>query len=422
MRKGLVFSIVVVLAAGIGLWTYLRGTDDEAGASQTGGAPTAPTGRGNGRSGGMGGAGGFRPIMTVELGVARRAHVAEYITVVGNLIGAATVDVVPKVSGRLDSVNVRLGDRVTKGQLLAKVEDNEIQQQVRQSEASFEVSRATVRQREADLKFSDTGLDRSKSLFVRNLIARQTLDDAQARSEAALAQVDLAKAQFAQSQSRLEELQINLANTRIVSPVNGFVGSRRLDPGAYVGPSSPVMSVVDIHLVRLVANLVEKDLKRVTVGMSADVDVDAFSGEIFKGKVARLAPVLDPATRTAQMEVEVPNPAYRLKPGMYARVRFITAERANALVIPRNALVDVEGKPGVFVSAGKVARFTPVKVGIVQQDIVEIASGLTDGVNVVTTGAGGLKDGDPIQLAGQTGRSDGSGRQAGRGRGSSAGR
>jgi RND family efflux transporter MFP subunit len=177
------------------------------------------------------------------------------------------------------------------------------------------------------------------------------------------------------------------------------------------------MSVVDIHLVRLVANLVEKDLKRVTVGMSADVDVDAFSGEIFKGRVTRLAPVLDPATRTAQMEVEVPNPVNRLKPGMYARVRFVTAERDNALVIPRNALVDVEGKRGVFVAAGKVARFTPVEVGIVQQDIVEIASGLTDGVNVVTTGAGGLKDDDPIQLAGQTGRSDGSGRQAGRGRG-----
>jgi membrane fusion protein, multidrug efflux system len=390
-NKVLVGTAALVCIAG--LW-YVLGRN---GTGQASGAPV-------GMSGGPGmGGGGFRPTMTVELGKVSRARVVEAVTVVGSLIGAATVDVAPKVNGRLATVLVRMGDAVHKGQLVATVEDSEIQEQARQADAAFEVAKATVRQREADLKFSQTSLDRSKNLFTRSLIAQQTLDDSQARYEASVAQIDLARAQFSQAQARRDELQINLANTRITSPVDGFVGSRQLDPGAFVGPNASVLSVVDIHLVRLVANLVERDLHQVQAGMDADVNVDAYSGEVFKGRVTRIAPVLDPATRTAQMEVEVPNANARLKPGMYARVTFTVREHADALVVPRNSVVDIEGRRGVFVAIDKVARFTPIETGIQENDRVEVTAGLADDVSVVTTGAGSLRDGDPIQLVGQTG-------------------
>ena len=160
------------------------------------------------------------------------------------------------------------------------------------------------------------------------------------------AQVDLAKAQHAQSQARLDELKINLANTIITSPVNGFIGKRTLDPGAWVTPNSRVASsVVDISQVRLVANIIEKDLRRISAGQRADVEVDAFPDETFRGRIARISPVLDPATRTAQIEVEIENSQFRLKPGMYARVNFTVEQRSNTLVVPANALVDVQGKP-----------------------------------------------------------------------------
>jgi HlyD family secretion protein len=372
----------------------------------------------NGQFGGQGGGGRggvFRPTMTVETTTSRRLSVAERVTVVGNLIGAATVDVVPKVSGRIETVAVRLGDAVRRGQLLATLEDRELREQLRQTEASLEVAKATIRQRDADLKNAQSNLERSRNLFSRNLIARQTLDDAEARYDAALAQVDLARAQAAQSNARLEELRINLSNTRILSPVDGFVGSRRLDPGAFVGTNSSFLSVVDIHLVRLVANLVEKDLRRIVIDMPAQVEVDAYPGEIFKGRVARLAPVLDPATRTAEMEVEVPNPGARLKPGMYARVQFVVAERADALTVPRNALVDIEGARGVFLADGKTARFAPVKTGIVDGEAVEITEGLADKATVVTLGSASLRDGDPIVVAGQAGRGGAGGGQRGGG-------
>jgi RND family efflux transporter MFP subunit len=373
--------------------------------------------------------------MPVEFAEVKRAPVAEHVLVVGNLIGAATVEAAPKVNGRLESVDVKLGDPVRRGQTIAKVEDREIQEQVRQAEATYEVSRATIRQREADLKLAQTNLERNRNLLERQLLPRQTYDDTEARYQAALAQVDLSKAQFEASKARLDELRINLANTVLKSPVDGFVGKRFLDPGAFISPNSPVLSLVDIRTVRMVANLVEKDVKRVTVGTLAEVEVDAFPGETFTGKVSRVAPVFDPATRTAEMEIEVPNPGFRLKPGMYARVQLTVATRADALVVPANALVTVEGKAGVFVAAPAAAgartddkttrsddktvtaRFTPVETGIRDGQQIEIVSGVREGARVVTTGAGAIKDGDRVVPA--SAESTGRGRNA-QGAGSTA--
>jgi membrane fusion protein, multidrug efflux system len=418
MRKVILIPIVAVLALA-GFLVYNRSDDDPSGA-QAAGSAQAP-------AGGRGGRGAARPPMPVEFAVVKRGPVKEQILIVGNLIGAATVQVVPRVNGRLQAVHVKLGDPVRRGQIIAKVEDNEILEQVRGAEASFQVAQATIRQRDADLKLAKTNLDRSRSLVERQLLPQQTFDDTQARYEAAVAQLDLARAQFDQAKARLDELRITLGNTQIPSPVDGFVGKRFVDAGAFVGPNSPVASVVDIRTVRMVANLVEKDVERVPAGTSAAVEVDAYPGEQFTGRVSRVAPVFDPATRTAEMEIEVPNTAFRLKPGMYARVQLTVDQRDNALTVPRNAVIDFEGRPGVFIAgpapagtsggpsqpSAMTAKFVPVQIGIRDGEYVEIRSGIQDGARVITTGAGALKDGDRIvAAAGQRGeRANGSGQK-----------
>jgi RND family efflux transporter MFP subunit len=425
MKRSII--VVIVLAAGIGAGAYYMkrgGAADAASASNQAGQRRGPqSGGGFGGPGGGQGFGGPRLPMTVELAPVKRGDMVETLSVVGNLIGAATVEAVPKVSGRLESVMVRLGDRVSRGQTLAKVEDREIEEQVKQARASFDVAAATIRQREADLKLAQTNLDRSRNLFERQLIPRQTFDDTDAKYQAALAALDLARAQYAQAQARLDELNINLANTVISSPVSGFVGKRALDPGAWVTPNSAFISVVDIGIVRLVANIVEKDLRRISAGIKADVSVDAFPGEKFEGHIAHVAPVLDPATRTAQIEVEIVNANFRLKPGMYAKVDFTVEHKENTLIVPANAIVDVNGAKGVFLpDEGDVAKFQPVTLGMTNPSQVEIASGLSEGMRVVTTGSAALRDGDRIMLLGQNGRSDGQGRAGANGRGPGGGR
>ena len=408
--KKLIF--VVIAAAALAGVLYYSGyfTKDTAQAASTTGQGQAPQGRGAQAGGGQGrgNAGGRgnnqRQPMVVELATAHKASIQQQVTVVGNLIGEATVSVVPRTAGRLQTISVKLGDRVAKGQKIAQLEDYDIQEQVKQAVAAAEVSTAQIRQRDADLKRAETSLARSKSLFDRQLLPRQTLDDNEATYQAALAQLDLARAQSAQSQARLDELKITLSNTIITSPVTGFVSKRNVDPGAFVGQQAPIVEVVDVSTVRLVANIVEKDLRQLKPGNSAGVQVDAFPGETFQGRIARISPILDPATRTAPIEIEIPNPASRLRPGMYARVGITVDSRKDTLVVPVNAMVDLGGRRGVFTPLpDNTAAFRVVQVGIENGDLTEVLGGLQEGDRVITTGAASLRDGDRIQLPGGRG-------------------
>jgi RND family efflux transporter MFP subunit len=408
MRKFVVIAIVVAVVGGAAAYfgVFSRGGEAASGpqaGGAGGGGQRPPGGGGGGFPGGPGGGGGFpRVPMTVELGTATRADVAAHLTVVGNLIGLQTVDIAPRTGGRLLSVNVQLGDRVRRGQVLAKVEDREIVEQVRAAEASQEVAKATIRQREADLKVAELNFERSKNLFSRQLLAKQALDDAESRYLAAVAQTDLSKAQLSQNDARLSELRINLQHTSVASPVDGYVGKRNVDPGAMVNTNTAIASVVDISRLRLVVNVVEKDLRLVNAGDVADVEVDAYPGEKFSGKIARVAPVLDPATRTATMEVEIPNNDHKLKPGMYARINLTVEERKNTLVAPKNAVIDFENKRGVWMpNDQKRAAFVPVTLGIEGPEQIEILSGLKEGDRFVTTGAGAVRNNDQLIIAGE---------------------
>jgi len=435
MRKFVVIAIVVAVVGGAAAYMGVfsregdaaaagpeaagRGGQGGPGGAQGGRGGPGGGGGGGGFPGGPGGGGGMpRVPMTVELGSAKRGDVAAHLTVVGNLIGLQTVDIAPRTGGRLLSVNVQLGDAVRRGQVLAKVEDREIVEQVRAAEASQEVAKATIRQREADLKVAELNFERSKNLFSRQLLAKQALDDAESRYLAAVAQFDLSKAQLNQNEARLQELRINLQHTSVTSPVDGFVGKRSVDPGAMVNTNTAIASVVDISRLKMVVNVVERDLRMVTAGDVGIVEVDAYPGEKFNGRIARVAPVLDPATRTASIEIEIPNPGYRLKPGMYARISLIVEERKNTLVAPKNAVIDFESKRGVWVpNADRRAQFVPVTLGIESPEQVEIIGGLQEGDRFVTTGAAAVRNNDQLIIAGE-GNAGGPG---GQGRGGQGG-
>jgi RND family efflux transporter MFP subunit len=398
MNKILVGVAAVVLVGG-GIWYFGADAGETAPAGEAAGAAAGGRGGAPGAGGGRGGGRGAVP-MTVDVSTVGRSEVVDYVTVVGNLIGRATVDVVPRVAGRLESVQVQLGDRVTRGQVVAKLEDRAVREQVNQVRANIEVNEATVKARENDAIVAKNSLDRARTSFERGLLSQQGLEDAEARYNSAISQVTVAQAQLVSTQARLDELSVTLSDTSVLSPVDGFVGRRNLDSGAFAGGNTPIISVVDIGIVRMVANLVEKDFRRVQAGAPALVEVDAFPGEQFTGHVSRVAPVFDPATRTATMEIEVPNPGYRLKPGMYARVRLTAERKPDALTVARAAVVDIQGRRGVYVlEEGDVARFTAVETGLSDTERIEILSGVTEGTRVVTTGALAIRDGERIMTA-----------------------
>lgn len=424
MRKFVLIGLVVAAAGGAAYYFGAFGSEAAGAGGQQAGAPGGGRPQGGGGGGGFPGGGGFgggmRVPMTVEVAPVKKGDVSAHLTVVGNLVGLQTVDVAPRTNGRLLTMSVQMGDPVRRGQVIGKIEDREIVEQVSQAEASQMVSKATIRQREADLNVARVNFDRSKNLFERQLLAKQALDDAESRYLAAEAQIDLSKAQLAQAEARLSELKINLQNTTVTSPVDGFVGKRNVDPGAMVSQNTPIASVVDISKLKMVVNVVEKDVRLVNVGDSGTVDVDAYPGEKFFGRVARVAPVLDPATRTASMEIEIANNDKRLKPGMYARVSLTVEERKNTLVAPKSAVVDFENKRGVWMpNKDNRATFVPVKLGIEDTEKIEITDGLKEGDRIVTTGATAVRNNDVLIIAGAAGPGGGA---AGAGAGGQGGR
>jgi RND family efflux transporter MFP subunit len=288
---------------------------------------------------------------------ASRATIQSEITVVGNLIGKATVSVAPRAAGRVESVTVQLGDRVSRGQRLAKIEDFDIQEQVKQAEAAQQVSEATIRQREADLKLAQTNAERSRSLFERQLLPKQTLDDNEARYQSAVASVDLARAQSSQSKARSTNCASISATPIISSPVTGFVSKRSVDPGAFVSQNVPVVDVVDISTCAWSPTSSRRISRSCRPGNTTRVEVDAFPGEVFTGRIARVSPVLDPATRTAPIEIEIPNAAARLKPGMYAACQRDDEHQEAGARRAGHAVVDLGGRRGVFTPLNESAVF-----------------------------------------------------------------
>jgi multidrug efflux pump subunit AcrA (membrane-fusion protein) len=157
-----IFLVLVITALGIGGTLYYRAGGPEAAAA------TSSSGGGGGR----GGRGGPRQPMTVDTAVVTRHEIVDYVTVVGNLIGQATVDVVPRIAGRIEALTVQLGDQVSKGQEIARIEDREIRQQISQADAGLAVNAANVAQRQNDVKVRETVLNRQRDLFSQGLTSQ----------------------------------------------------------------------------------------------------------------------------------------------------------------------------------------------------------------------------------------------------------
>lgn len=337
-------------------------------------------------------------VPTVDISKVRMGPLNEKVFLVGALKPVAQVDVVSKMTGRIDQLQVQIGDWVKKGTLIAKVDEDEVRHQVNRAAATLEVAKASLSQKQTDLEILIKELDRTIELHESQLVPRRDLDTAEARYRGAIAQEKLVRAQIDQAQAELHELHVRLDNTRILAPISGLVGKRHVDNGALVNPSMPVVSLVDLSTMVMEINAPEKDLVKIHAGLEAAIVLDAFPEQRFRGRVIRLSPILDPATRTGSVEIEVPNPKMMLKAEMFARVELDLGTRHNALLIPREALVSYEQQRGVFKVQEGTAQFQAVSSGVSQGGDVEVLSGLKEGELVITLGVNLVKNGDKVQL------------------------
>ncbi|MDD8025090.1 MAG: efflux RND transporter periplasmic adaptor subunit [Acidobacteriota bacterium] len=194
-----------------------------------------------------------------------------------------------------------------------------------------------------------------------------------------------------------DEIGYDYKPYEVRSDAKGVVARVLLNPGASVNPSSPIMNLVDVDTVKVVAAVDEKKIRFIGVGQAASVRLEAYPGEVFSARVSIISPVGNPVNRTIDVELVMPNPGHRLKPGMYAEVEWVQSRR-NALVVPLASLVDRNGRKAVFLAGEAEARLIPVEAGAIVGDMIEILSGLTGEERIVSIGAGQLNDKDKIKI------------------------
>jgi len=183
----------------------------------------------------------------------------------------------------------------------------------------------------------------------------------------------------------------------VKSDAKGVVARILLNPGASVNPSSPILNLVDLDTVKVVAAVDEKKIRFIGLGKPATVTLEAYPGEMFNARVTNMSPVANAVARTIDVELSIPNPAHRLKPGMYAEVEWIESRRTS-LVVPLISVVDRGGQKYVFLASDGRAQMAPITIGAVVGDVIEVLSGLKGDERIITTGAGQLNDKDKITI------------------------
>ncbi|MBI3470429.1 MAG: efflux RND transporter periplasmic adaptor subunit [Candidatus Solibacter usitatus] len=330
------------------------------------------------------------------------------------------VDVHAKVAGYLKKIYVDAGDRVAQGQLLAVLEIPELDDEMaqmsaveRRSEAELARAREEVQRSQSAFSISSLSYNRlAEVLKTRpNLVAQQEVDEAEARNRMAGAQLSAAKAALAAAEQQVQvskagERRIGTlqAYSRITAPFAGVVTKRYADTGAMIqaGTASqtqamPVVRISENTRLRLVLPVPESLAARLRAGRRVEVRVASLD-RTFTGMIARFSGKVNTATRTMETEVDVPNPALVLVPGMYASATLTLEQKANALVVPLQAVSGHDTEPKVLVVNGeKKLEERAVKLGVEDADNVEVLSGVGQGDLVVIGNRSQLRPGQTVE-------------------------
>jgi RND family efflux transporter MFP subunit len=381
------FLLVAALFALAGVFYTLWAKPSERGDAKTQSAPPRD---------------GRERVVTVEAAAVRAAAVEEAVRYTGSLAPLSSVDLYAKAEGRLETLYADVGDPVQRGQLLGQIEREEILEEVKEGQAALKVAEAALKGKRAETENLKRQLERSRELFEKDFIARQELDAVATQYATAVAETELAMAQVAQRGALLESVRLRLGHTDLHAPISGYVANKFLDQGAMVKTNAPILSLVNIEKVKTVIAVVEKDYRKVRAGLAARIEVDGYPNRIFAGTVARIAPVLDPETRTAEVEIEVPNPDTLLKPGMFARVTVIVGRRANALLVPDASVVKRGSGYVVYKLTGgaePVVNPISVETGVSADGRTEVRGAVKPGDLVVTVGSSLLREGQRVRIA-----------------------
>src|SRR5574341_1510225 len=315
------------------------------------------------------------------------------------------VNLFSRVDGYIAKIYVDNGDLVRGNQLLIEIDHTDYLHAVNRAKANLAAARAEVQKQTANIRMAKLNLDRMKALITDQFVSQQDLDNAQVNYDVAVAQLDSLRAQARQMEVALSQAETNLAYSYIRAPFAGYVAERNLDPGAYVTGSTAststmsrgILSLHDIETVRILIEVVEKDIPLLKIGQQAEVRAEAYPDRVFTGQVTRTVQALNKNTRAMTVEVDLPNPDQALKGGMFARVAIMVGVHPKAIQIPIDAVTRLEENQYVYVVQDGKARQMPVELGGRNENRIEVTKGLTGAEQVIVSGKDLVSDGTVVE-------------------------
>ncbi len=306
----------------------------------------------------------------VEVATASRSAVVAAFQGTSNLVAEAEAEVVPKTGGVVLEIMVEEGDKVSAGQVLARLDSDR--------------QRLNMKQSEANLRKLENDFKRQQEMIERKLISQDVYDRSRYDLDTQRASYDIAK--------------LELSYTEIRAPIGGVVSKRNVKVGNLIQLNQPLFKIDDFDPLEAMINVPEREMRLIKADQPVQMLVDALPDVAFAGSVARVSPVVDAATGTFRVVAQFKGDSGKLRSGMFGRVRIVYDQRSDALVVPRAALVGDNKDASVFVVDKDVAKRRKVTLGYADGGQVEIVDGLAEGEKVVTLGQAALRDGAKVQV------------------------
>ncbi|MCL2766752.1 MAG: efflux RND transporter periplasmic adaptor subunit, partial [Peptococcaceae bacterium] len=332
------------------------------------------------------------PVETIQL---TRHNLSSYQESVGDLRAGDTAAASAKVGGRVTSVAVKLGDRVSQGQTLVTLDSVDAANVVADVEARLDVAATSVEMSQRTVADAELAYDRALTLYEGQAISKAEFDRAESALTNATIGLQISEGQLRQAEISLATAQDALANYTVKAPMSGEVAAVNIHSGEMAAPQAPLISLVSLNPMKVNVNVSENIIGNISRGSNITMTVTALDREI-TGRVSAISPTIDNLSKAFPVEITVNNPQGDMRAGMVVRLSLLSGVANNVLALPTDAILEKNGVKHVFVLEDDTAREVVVSTGFISDTMSEITEGLQEGQIIITSGNQLLKDGQKV--------------------------
>ena len=353
-------------------------------------------------------------VQEVEIATVTTAYPSQAIALLnatGYVVAQRKASVGSKATGRLEWLGVQEGSKVKQGELIARLENLDVNALLNQAQANVQVARANLEQGQAELRNAELELNRARDLVDRKFLSQSAYDQARARYDRAQATIAGYRLRSVWPRPNRRNAEVAVEQTLIRAPFDGVVLTKNANVGdvittfsAAVDTKGAVVTMADMSTLEVEADVSESNLQKAKVGQPVEIQLDALPDTRFRGEVARIVPTVDRAKATVLVKVKFIERDERVLPDMSAKVTFLErdlreGERTARTAVPPSAIVTRDGETAVFVVEGDRVRRARIETGATLGEVVEVKSGVKPGEKIVLKPAENLADGAQVKVA-----------------------